>query len=169
LLKFTVCHVFSGCKVKIRENTIRGGVVLTNAGSPSVVNSPGYTFPSLECLVGGNAGPNEKADWIAWGKPGCWCYARQCRGDINGKKSIFWVQAADLAIFRSAFQKNDATLNTIPNGICADLNHFKSIFRVQAADLAIFRAYFQKSDAQTPLCNQAPIITGPYNFWITPP
>jgi hypothetical protein len=171
LLKFTVCHVFSGCKVEIKENTVRGGVVLTNPTiDPTVtIASPAYTFPSLDCLVGGAVNPTEKTEWIAWGKPGCWCYARQCRGDINGKLTAGkWVQAADLTAFRAAFGKTDAELAAIPNGICSDLNHKATAGkRVQAADLTIFRTYF--GQAVVPLCNEAPIITGPYNFWITPP
>jgi hypothetical protein len=55
LLRFKVCHVFEGCKVTIRENVIRGGVVLTNPALDPVVNSPGYTFvllPQVPVLSG---------------------------------------------------------------------------------------------------------------------
>jgi len=175
LLKFKVCHVFAGCKVKIRENTARGGIVLTNAGSPSVVNSPGYTFPpQLECLIGGNADGtvpgSEYAAWAAWGKPSCWCYARQCRGDIDGKKTgVKWVAIPDLTILYAAYNKTDAQLAGITNGICADLDHKKTgVKRVAIPDLTIAYQYYNKAEGLIPLCNQAPIITGPYNFWTTP-
>jgi hypothetical protein len=127
-----------------------------------------FTKPILDCLIGGIAGPKEYTDWVAWGKPNCWCYCRQCRGDIDGIKiGPFWVQALDLAIFRAAFGKNDAALALVPNGICADLDHLKiGPFRVQALDLAILRTYFGK--AAVPNCATPPIYTGPYNFWCDP-
>jgi hypothetical protein len=125
------------------------------------------TAAPAECLIGGNAGPAEYTDWVAWGKPDCWCYQRQCRGDATGTKNMMkWVQALDLNIFRAAFLQSDAALAGVTNGICADFNHKKNMMkRVQALDLTIFRTYFLQPDAAVPLCDQAPIITGPYNFW----
>ena len=49
----------------------------------------------------------EYSDWVAWGKPACWCYERQCRGDINGKKDgvavKYYVSGADLSLFKTAY------------------------------------------------------------------
>jgi hypothetical protein len=93
--------------------------------------------------------------WVAWGKPACWCYRRQCRGDINGlKQGIYWVSAQDLAIFKLAFNKNDSSLTLVPNGICADNNRSKQgIYRVSAQDLVQFKLYLNKSEASVPICD----------------
>jgi hypothetical protein len=77
-----------------------------------------------------------------------------------------WVQGADLTKFREAFLLSDAALAGVVDGICADLDHKRILMkRVQGADLTIFRTYFLQADASVPLCDQAPVITGPYNFW----
>ena len=127
-------------------------------------------FTEPECLIGGIAHAKEYADWVAWGKPLCWCYARQCRGDINGKKTgLYWVQLADLQVLAAAYNKTDAVLATIPNGICADLNHKKTgLYRVQLADLQELAKYYNKVEASVPKCDQAPLTTGPYNYWTKP-
>jgi hypothetical protein len=156
------------CNACITQNEARGGVVLTDPDEDIAdFNSPCIVLGEPECLIGGNAGPLEKSDWDAWDKPDCWCYQRQCRGDINGQKlGPYWVQMADLATFKAAYLKIDTILATIPNGICADLNHKKlGPYRVQMADLTIFKTYYLKLEHQVPVCDQAPVITGPYNFW----
>jgi hypothetical protein len=122
-------------------------------------------FTEPECL---DRTAPEYSDWSAWGKPDCWCYSRQCRGDINGlKHGPFWVQVLDLNLFKAAFNKTDVQLP--PGGICADLNHVKhGPFRVQVLDLDIFKIYFNKIETLVPECNQLPIYTGPYNYWTKP-
>jgi len=273
LLKFKVCHLFSGCKIKITENAIRGGIVLTNAQAPSATNLP-YTFtivtvPPVPCpmtvpasdpdgaytvswtastgatsyqlessapasgttiyplwvqIYSGTATSyNEKvgggtwsyrvkatnangssdwctgtncvvaeclkssatgyADWVKWRYPACWCFKRQCHGDINGLKvGLNWVQAADLSCFKSAYLKGDAVVAAITcstgttgtiGGICADLNHAKlGLNRVQAADLGLFKTYYLKGEAIVTCCDTATpagdctLVSGdPYNFW----
>jgi hypothetical protein len=151
--------------VTIRENTVRSGVVLTNGAHPDV-NVP--TNWPLDCLIGGTAGASEYADWVKWGRPKCWCYPRQCRGDADGKKIGFWVALSDLTLLRSAISKTDVQLAPVPNGICADFDHKKVGFRVALSDLTILRAYISKVDAQVPTCEKAPTITGPYNWWAAP-
>jgi hypothetical protein len=92
--------------------------------------------------------------WVEWGKPACWCYARQCRGDADGiRTGPFWVAIPDLVIFRSAFNKIDTVLRDVTNGICADFDHIKTgPFRVAIPDLNIFRQYFNKPELQVPEC-----------------
>jgi hypothetical protein len=123
------------------------------------------------CLIGGIAHVNEYADWVAWGRPDCWCYARQCRGDINGLKTgPYWVQLLDLQLFAQAYLKNDADLDKIAGGICSDINHRKmGPFRINLSDLQELANYYLKPEAQVPMCDQAPLTTGPYNFWTVPP
>jgi len=113
----------------------------------------------------------EYSQWVLWGKPNCWCYKRQCRGDGNGTKNIGGtVQSLDLAMFRTAFNKNDTVLTTITNGICSDYNHTKNIGgRVQSLDLGIFRTYFNKNDTICTCCdidaNCVLTDADKYNFW----
>ena len=168
LLRFTVD---ADCNVSISANAARGGVVMEDSSSPTS-NLPcavccSMTLAPTDCL---NSSAPGYTDWSSayWAKPDCWCYERQCRGDIDGKLTMGkWVQAKDLTIFRNAFLLADADLKLVANGICADLNHKKDMGkRVQAKDLTILRTYFL--EATVPSCDQAPIITGPYNFWKTP-
>ncbi len=171
----TLCsfNVSGECYVNLaEEDTYRGGIVMEDPDeTPSVALNGCWVILQNDCLIGGNAGTKEKSDWDDWGKPDCWCYQYQCRGDINGQKTTLWrVQSKDLTIFRAAFFQKDPELAAIPNGICADLNHVKTtLWRVQSKDLTIFRTYFFVKDPGVPPCDEAPIITGPYNFWTTPP
>ncbi len=173
LLKF---RVDKSCTVTVAENAIRGGVVLTNPNLNPTVTPTGciVDLGVTDCLIGGNADGtvpgSEFAAWAAWGKPNCWCYARQCRGDANGKKTgPSWVQLLDLQVLAGAYNKNDTALAAIPNGICADFNHKKTgPARVQLLDLQELAKYFNKADALVPACDAAPIITGPYRSWKLP-
>ena len=169
LLTFTVSE--TPTTVTITENDARGGVVMTDPTVDPDVNAPGCECGgAVDCLIGGNAGPLEYSDWAnpMWGKPACWCYCRQCRGDTDGTKTgPFYVAIPDLTLFAAAYGKMDPQLVLIPNGICADLDHKKTgPFRVAIPDLTIFSAYYGKMVA--PKCDAAPIITGPYNFWCNP-
>ncbi len=113
-----------------------------------------------ECL---KCSAPEYADWVAWCKPKCWCYRRQCRGDADGiKTGPFWVAIPDLNLFRPCFNVIDALL--VPECICADFDHVKTgPFRVAIPDLNTFRQYFNKTETFVPECP-----SGNYNFWETP-
>jgi hypothetical protein len=102
------------------------------------------------------------AAWESFGKPSCWCYQRNCRGDADGVKSgLYWVYGSDLTILQAAFGKNDATLKTIANGICADFDRTKSgLYRVYGSDLTVLQGYFGKGQASVPVCDAATV-----NFW----
>jgi len=115
-----------------------------------------------ECMKG--TAP-EYADWENWGKPACWCYARQCRGDINGT-SFFGkpVTISDLDTLKLAFNQPDPNVMAIENGICADLNHAPFFGkRVTLSDLDTFKQYFNKPEADVPECDMTD-----FNFWETP-
>ena len=116
-----------------------------------------WAFRVEECLKTTAPG---YADWVAWSRPSCWCFQRQCRGDINGLKTITWVSLADLNALNAAYGKSDTALAAIPNGICADLNHVKTITRVSLADLNTLNSYYGKSEVLTPICDVATV-----NFW----
>jgi hypothetical protein len=103
----------------------------------------------------------EYATWVGLGKPSCWCYRRQCRGDIDGVQTgPFHVAIPDLTIFKRCFNQF-----VLPPGCeCADLDHIQTgPFRVAIPDLGIFKTYLNKF--VVPQCDQIPIYTGPYNFW----
>lgn len=153
------------------EDTLRGGVVDATGAAMTVTLPDCVDVPSgpVECLK--NTAP-EYADWLAWGSPACWCYPRQCKGDINGQKTgAYWVQALDYGLLKAALNKLDAQLTGTM--ICADLNHTKSgAYRVQALDYGILKASLNKLEAQVPQCDangDGVLEAGDkYNFWTAP-
>jgi len=156
----------AGTNVTISGDTLRGpasGVVgsVLNSNLPITVKVMPPVGPD-ECV---KTTATFYADWISFGKPDCWCFKRQCRGDVNGIKELIGVAqigATDLNIFKGAFGKAAASLPA--GGICADLNHAKELIgvaRVGATDLAQFKLYYGKSEAQIPECPMTD-----YNFWI---
>jgi hypothetical protein len=121
------------------------------------------------CLDASIAPAAEYNDWVAWGKPSCWCYKRQCYGDADGKKVLYWVATADLNLVKTTYNKADTVLKNIPNGICADFTHTKVLYRVSTADLNIMKTYYNKAETIVP-CNDLDkncILTtaDKYNFW----
>jgi hypothetical protein len=92
--------------------------------------------------------------WTQWNRPACWAFQKQCNGDVNG--TVFLtkpVTLADLNIFKLAYDKTDAQLLLVANGICADLNH--AVFlskRVTLADLNTFKLYYDKAAGSVPVC-----------------
>ena len=110
--------------VTIRENAIRGGVVLTNPNLNPTVNAPQYCMTGeVPCL------PNTVSyysTWLAQGKPECWCYPRQCYGDADGKlettkTGTYYVHFNDLNILLANWNVKGTTMS-VP-GICADFKH----------------------------------------------
>jgi len=136
------------------------GVVMEDPNHVVTVNYPLHMCifgpPPPDCLP---FSAPEYSDWVAWGKPECWCFCKQCYGDINGS-SFFGkpVTLSDLIIFKSAFNISDAELALVENGICADLNH-ASFFgkRVTLSDLNTFKLYFNLPEADVPICPSAPL------------
>jgi hypothetical protein len=152
--------------VTISGDTLRGpasgvvGSVLTS-NLPITVRLDGDDC-GLSCL---KCTAPEYSDWIAWGRPACWCYERQCRGDTNGMSFLGRpVTLADLNLFKNLFNQTEAWVKTVPDGICADLNHKPfSGKRVTLADLNEFKKYFNLPLAQVPSCDLSY-----YNFWFKP-
>ena len=158
--------------VTITGDTLRGpasgvvGSVLTS-NLPQTVVVKGKVTPT-DCVKSTASFYN---DWVAWGKPACWCFERQCRGDINGKKDgvavKYWVSGTDLGLFKAAYAKSDAALKLVAGGICSDLNHKADgvavKYRASGTDLGIFKLYYAKADASVPSCDMTD-----YNFWLLP-
>jgi hypothetical protein len=127
--------------------------------SVSIPSAPlALTSESVKSTAAGTGRPAGEAyaAWAQFGRPNCWGFQRSCRGDIDGIISgPFWVAIPDLNTFKSAFSKDDATLATVPNGICADNDRIKSgPFRVAIPDLTQFKLYFSKPTASVPVCPQ---------------
>jgi hypothetical protein len=141
------------------EAVYRGGVILEDGETQIAVHADlciGGCGPDY-CLL--STAPYYSA-WVDFGKPACWCYKRQCQCDADGIKSgLYWCYTSDLNILKSAYQKQDAALRGIPNGICADFDHTKSgLYRVYTSDLNQFKQYYQKSIV--PECPNTYV-----NFW----
>jgi hypothetical protein len=100
--------------------------------------------------------PRDHAHYSKWmdvGRPYCWCYQYQCKGDTDnlysGKGSNRqYVTLPDLAIFNAAWQKAVSDPDWKANAdtyICADFAHDSTgkgggTKHVTLSDLAIFNA-----------------------------
>ena len=177
MLKFTVS---GDCNVTIEADASGGGVVM-ESGESAATNLPSTCQVQLDCLIGGNAGPLEYSDWATWGKPDCWCYMYQCRGDSDGIKEygIYSVLFNDLTDIANSFGLTDAECQASPLcTICADSDHKSEygMYRVLFNDLSIIGTYFGDTIVPTPCdvadpCNPVfpgVIYTGPYNYWTSP-
>jgi len=162
LLELTI----QGCgdvNVVLAENAVRGGVVMEDPDETPTVNLTGCTASLASCA------PPEcvkstapfYADWVALGKPDCWCYPRNCKGDADGQiqYGLFWVYTNDLNILKNAFAQNPLP----PGGECADFARDIQfgLFRVYTNDLAILKNNFAQSGVTE--CDMTY-----YNFWIEP-
>jgi len=120
-----------------------GGSSAYTTGSPSVVT---YCF---------GAAVTGQAQWLAAGRPRCWCYPRQCHGDADGLQEgksplIWWVGSNDLTVLKAAWQKDTATVYAAPdpNG-CADFDRAEEgksplIFRIGSNDLLVLKSNWQQ-------------------------
>ena len=97
-------------------------------------------------------------EWVSFGKPSCWCYQRQCRGDSDGLKysdpnGWFYVGQPDLDLLILAWKVKEPPhgpgIGSVENGICADFDHQQEgdprggYFRVGAGDLGILLEYWK--------------------------
>jgi len=155
LLKF---RVDKDCTVSIQENTVRGGVVLTNPSVDPTVNATGciVTTGPTDCFPSNYTSFN---DWKTMGKPDCWCAKHkgsgyQCDGDADQKTSgapyYYRVFTGDLGLIVGNWKKKiaDATINP-----CADIDHKSSgapyYYRVFTGDLGVLVTNWKKKDTGT--------------------
>ena len=146
------------CLLTVTTNATRGNVVLEDASEAAVVLT-GAT--SVQVSIGATesyTGP-QMDEWIAVGKPDCWCASinpRQCHGDADGAfQSIkrYWVSTNDLDILIAAWNKPLELLSG--NQICADFDHLsqgEQKYRVSTNDLDILIANWQIADAPAADC-----------------
>jgi hypothetical protein len=92
------------------------------------------------------------SDWVALGRPACWCEPYQCDGDADGKTAGFLlsyrVYVGDLNLLLDNWKKkiDDPTLNP-----CADIDHKAETlqkYRVYTDDLAILLTAWKKKGAE---------------------
>jgi hypothetical protein len=69
-------------EICVEGNAIRGNVVLEDTAE--IIPAQVCAGPPDGCQFP----PSDPAydDWVLYGKPECWCYARQCHGDADGLK-----------------------------------------------------------------------------------
>ena len=158
------------CNVCVEGESVRGNVVFTDATSVDP-NACGSIVVVTDCF------PIGHPDYAAWdevGKPDCWCYEFQCRGDANGKTEFAGavrVLTVDLDILVSAYgQPIEAMTSSMA---CADFDHageFGNSVRVLTNDLAALIASYGQPTANVPSCpmDWDGDSIDDYNFWITP-
>ena len=162
LLSGTLCkiRVNGSCTVNVtEEDTYRGGVVLED-GTSTDANLTGATnVPLDDCYLN----YADHAEYVAAGRPECWCYPRQCHGDADGlaqgsvKFGFKYVDTDDLDIMSAGWKvldppKGSGILGLTVNGVpvaCADFAHntqgsvkfgFK---RIDTDDLDLMSAYWK--------------------------
>lgn len=169
----TLTYTGSG-NLTIAADTLRGpGSGVVGSELPSNLSDGGIVVIEnvgdgiVECI---------KADsplyqpWSDWGKPDCWCYARNCKGDADGKKiGDYWVQGEDLNALIASYFKVDVDLPA--GGICADFDHKKiGDYRVQGEDLNLLIEYYFDLEGDIPECPKDwdGVNGDDYNDWKTP-
>lgn len=166
--------------IAISLDTLRGGIVGDTLGTVTVAPTATITLASAECVK--TTAPFY-ADWVAFGKPNCWCYAKNCRGDVDGLKQgnsvtgYVYVFTNDLNKFLAAYNIKEAPkgpgVASVVNGICADFDHARQgnsvtgYIRVFTNDLNIFLASYNVKEPPkgpgVPDCDMAN-----YNFFVAP-
>jgi hypothetical protein len=129
---FTITVDEDVTKVCVTGNAIRGNVVLEDASEATM--TPAQVCIDIgepECFPSSHP---KYLEWVAVGKPLCWCLKRQCYGDVDGvkegsdKKGYNYVKYMDLNVLVAAWPVLEppkgpgiatVTYNGIP-GICAD-------------------------------------------------
>jgi hypothetical protein len=197
LLKFEVDKV--PCYVTITENATRGGVVATNPNLNPDVNSPGVgTTPKFYLTAGIECLPNTVSyyqDWLLMGKPNCWCYPRQCRGDADGKMEggkktgYNYVHFIDLSVLLAGWNVLEPATPPIPSGpgivtvtapngipcVCADFAHDQEggkktgYNRVHFNDLSKLLASWNILEPATPPIPSGPGVPGDCGGSLVPP
>jgi parallel beta-helix repeat protein len=120
-------------------------------GDPRVMCSVDIGADEAECFP---PDFNDYDDWVALGKPDCWCYCwpYQCDGDADGATTgdpnYYRVSQDDYDLVYANWKKkiDDFTLDP-----CADIDHKSETFfkyRVFGNDLAIITANWHKTDAE---------------------
>jgi hypothetical protein len=98
-------------------------------------------------------------DWVALGRPKCWCQPYQCDGDIDGQVETEWIGfwEREYRVYSNDFNalldnwgksSDDPTFDP-----CADVDHNAqgpAKYRVYSNDLAVLLSSWRKTDADLP-------------------
>jgi hypothetical protein len=153
----------SSFDIVITENQVRGGVVMEDAEDIVEVNAPG-------CHVEIGCYPSAKEpDYTQWkevNEPACWCYPRQCHGDVDDanqgdpKSGYFYVWSTELNALLAGWKQvysghpevDGPDADALPDTwICADFDHAmqgdpkSGYFRVWSGDLNVLLANWKSN------------------------
>ena len=166
--------VDADCTLTVAANVSRApnGVVLEDSNNAAVDYSGAQNVPValvVDCFPAAHPDYDEWKDVV--GEPNCWCYDRQCHGDVDDTaqgKFNYWVSTYDLGVLREAWSLpypdlidgNGDHLTTNVGGkdvalICADFDHApqgKFNYRVSTFDLGILRDNWSLPDLPDPNC-----------------
>jgi hypothetical protein len=141
--------------------TVGDGNVVSTSPVANTVVACGSSVSKYICEC--YCGRTDYAQWVTVGKPKCWCYPRQCKGDADGLpdgKNNYWVSTPDLTILKSAWLIANGPVGA--PGACADFDHLpdgKNNYRVSTPDLAILKSNWLIPNGPTGTClpgNRAP-------------
>jgi len=143
------------CWVCATGNAIRGNIVMEDG--TEVVPGEACNLLCIEEFPHWGGYRRQYADWVAYGKPNCWCRpptgsGYQCDGDGDGLTEgalKYRVFSKDLGVMVSQWKKKIAEV-TNP---CADFDHKAEgplKYRVFSKDLGVLVANWKKKDAQLP-------------------
>jgi hypothetical protein len=128
-----------------------GSMNLTTEGRKMFINAVNYMLDRLgDCFPSCH---EDYLEWIAAGKPQCWCNPRQCHGDADGnlegsaQTGYYYVGPADMNILTLAWMVKEPPfgpgISSVPGGICVDFAHNlegnsqTGFYRVGPSDLNI--------------------------------
>lgn len=143
-----------------------GGVITEALVASAPSKTLAVTVAAPECM---KASHPDYTRWVSYNKPDCWCYAKQCRGDADGKLTLTKpVMSPDLTIYKAGFNQSAAYVKANVSGttplICADFDHKDTLTKpVMSPDLTIYKEYFNDAAGTVPTCDATHI-----NFWVTP-
>jgi len=158
-------------KLCVNGNAIRGNIVMEDGSERIPVEACTFDDCGLDCFPCTARYERQYVDWVAYGKPVCWCrnmwgenisdtgpanYTAgdyQCDGDANTDRQnpgLKWrVSSSDLSLVIANWKKNIATANP-----CADIDHKPENpglkWRVSAGDLSILIRNWKKKASQLP-------------------
>jgi hypothetical protein len=146
----------ASAQVCVEPDGLRGGIVGDDLGVVTDTACGDIAEPVPPTCFSDNLG--NFTEWDNFGRPDCWCYEFNCRGDADGKTEgttktgIKKVYLLDLGILSSAYNVLEPTpgILSIPNGICADFDRAAEgttktgIKRVYLLDLGILSTNYNK-------------------------
>jgi hypothetical protein len=123
---------------------------------PNAENSPQIVEVtlSIECFPPDHWDYDE---WVSVGMPDCWCYPRQCHGDVDDvnqgddKVGYFYVWSNDLNCLVAGWKQPYGGNPAVDTWICCDFGHDEQgdekagYFRVWATDLGILVANWKSN------------------------